>query len=109
MLIVAALGNNGPAAPHAYPASYRGVLAVTGVDAKDRLLPEAGRALHVDFAAPGDDVLAATGTDSRDRLRGTSFAAPLVAGRLELRYPAPAVARIGPAIDRKSTRLKSSH
>src|SRR3546814_17000765 len=61
MLIVAAVGNNGPAAPHAYPASYRGVLAVTGVDAKDRLLPEAGRALHVDFAAPGDDVLAATG------------------------------------------------
>ena len=98
MLIVAAVGNNGPAAPHAYPASYRGVLAVTGVDAKDRLLPEAGRALHVDFAAPGDDVLAATGTDSRDRLRGTSFAAPLVAGRLALRYPAPAVARIGPAI-----------
>src|SRR3546814_16350022 len=60
ILIVAAVGNNGPAAPHAYPASYRGVLAVTCVDAKDRLLPEAGRALHVDFAAPGDDVLAAT-------------------------------------------------
>src|SRR3546814_18187615 len=55
-------------------------------------------ALHVDSASPGDDVLAATGTDSRDRLRGTSFAAPLVAGRLALRYPAPAVARIGPAI-----------
>jgi len=98
MLIVAAVGNDGPAAPPAYPASYRGVLAVTGVDAKDRVLPEAGRALHVDFAAPGDDVLAATGADSRDRLRGTSFAAPLVAGRLALRYPAPAVARIGPAV-----------
>lgn len=98
MLIVAAVGNDGPAAPPAYPASYRGVFAVTGVDRKDRALPEAGRALHVDFAAPGDGVLAATGAASTDRLRGTSFAAPLVAGRLALRYPAPAIDRIGPAV-----------
>ena len=98
MLIVAAVGNDGPAAPPAYPASYQGVFAVTGVDARNRALPEAGRARHIDFAAPGDAVLAATGPASADRLRGTSFAAPLVAGRLALRYPAPAVDRIGPAV-----------
>lgn len=98
MLIVAAVGNDGPAAPPAYPASYKGVFAVTGVDARNRALPEAGRALHVDFAAPGDAVLAATGPGATDRLRGTSFAAPLVAGRLVLRYPAPAIDRIGPAV-----------
>ncbi|WP_428683618.1 S8 family serine peptidase [Sphingopyxis sp.] len=98
MLIVAAVGNDGPAAPPAYPASYRGVFAATGVDAKGRVLPEAGRALHVDFAAPGDAVLAATGAASTGRLRGTSFAAPLVAGRLALRYPAPSIDRIGPAV-----------
>lgn len=98
MLIVAAVGNDGPAAPPAYPASYRGVFAVTGVDRKERALPEAGHALHVDFAAPGEAVLAATGTGSADRFRGTSFAAPLVAGRLALRYPAPSVDRIAPAV-----------
>ncbi|MBO9694835.1 MAG: S8 family serine peptidase [Sphingopyxis sp.] len=98
MLIVAAVGNDGPAAPPSFPASCKGVLAVTGVDRKGRALPEAGRALHVDFAAPGEAVLAATGTASTDRLRGTSFAAPLVAGRLALRYPAPSVDRIGPAV-----------
>lgn len=98
MLIVAAVGNDGPAAPPAYPASYRGVFAVTGVDTKGRALPEAGRALHVDFAAPGEAVLAATGAADSGRMRGTSFAAPLVAGRLALRYPAPAIDRIGPAV-----------
>ncbi len=35
LIIVAAVGNNGPAAPPAYPASYPGVIAVTGVDGRD--------------------------------------------------------------------------
>ena len=87
MLVIAAVGNDGPATPPACSASCRGVLAVTGVNAKNRALPKAGRALHVDFAAPGNDVLAATGLASTDRLRETSFAAPLVAERLALRYP----------------------
>ena len=98
MLIVAAVGNDGPAAPPAYPASYKGVFAVTGVDARDRALAEAGRALHVDFAAPGAAVLAATGATTTDRLRGTSFAAPLVAGRLAQRYPMPATGQIAAAV-----------
>jgi hypothetical protein len=38
--VVAAVGNDGPAAPAQYPASYPGVLAVTGVDAADRALRE---------------------------------------------------------------------
>jgi hypothetical protein len=94
MLVVAAVGNDGPAAPPAFPAAYPGVLGVTGVDAKGRALPEAGRKTPVDFAAPGADVLAATGAASTERLRGTSFAAPLVAGRLLRFYPAPAVGRV---------------
>lgn len=80
--IVAAVGNDGPAAPPAYPASYPDVVAVTGVDGRGRLLPEAGRARHVDFAAPGADMYAARAGGGKGRVRGTSFAAPLVAGRL---------------------------
>lgn len=80
--VVAAVGNDGPAAPPAYPASYIGVVAVTGVDGRGRLLPEAGRAAHVDFAAPGADMQAAQVDGGKGAVRGTSFAAPLVAGRL---------------------------
>ena len=81
-MVVAAVGNDGPAAPPAYPASYPSVVAVTGVDGRGRLLPEAGRARHVDFAAPGADMNAARSDGGKGRVRGTSFAAPLVAGRL---------------------------
>lgn len=79
--IIAAVGNDGPAAPPQYPASYPGVIAVTGVDARDRALAEAGRATHLDFAAPGADMAAALPGQGYARVRGTSFAAPLVAAR----------------------------
>ncbi len=82
VLIVAAVGNDGPAAPPAFPASYPGVVAVTGVDKHDRALPEAGRALHLDFAAPGADMAAALPGSGYATVRGTSFAAPLVSARL---------------------------
>jgi hypothetical protein len=80
--IVAAVGNDGPAAPPQYPASYPGVIAVTGVDGTNRALREAGRAAHLDFAAPGADLAAALPGQGYIEVRGTSFAAPLVAARL---------------------------
>lgn len=80
--IVAAVGNDGPAAPPAFPASYVGVLAITAVDGRNRVLIEAGRSLHIDFAAPGADMLAARAEGGTITVRGTSFAAPLVAARL---------------------------
>jgi len=81
MVILAAVGNDGPAAPPAFPASYPSVLAITGVDARNRALIEAGRATHLDYAAPGADMKA---MDARGRwraVRGTSFAVPLAAAR----------------------------
>lgn len=80
--MVAAIGNDGPAAPIQYPAAYSGVTAVTAVDARDRALPEAGRAARLDFAAPGADMAAALPGRGYAKVRGTSFAAPLVAARL---------------------------
>lgn len=84
VLVVAAVGNDGPAAPPLYPASYPGVVAVTGVDARGKPLIEAGHASHLDFAAPGADMAGAVPGGHWESLRGTSFAAPLVAASLAL-------------------------
>lgn len=79
-LIVAAVGNDGPNAAPLYPAAYTGVVGVTAVDGRQRLLPEALRGEQVAFAAPGAGFRAAAlAPDQWQRVRGTSFAAPLVA------------------------------
>lgn len=80
--VVAPVGNDGPAAPPAYPASYPEVVAVTGVDGRNRVLIEAGRAVDVDFAAPGADLVGQDRQGRRLEVRGTSFASPLVAARV---------------------------
>jgi subtilisin family serine protease len=93
-VIVAAVGNDGPAAPPLYPAAYDGVVGVTAVDAKHKVLVEACRGKHVDFAAQGADVNGAThAPDVWVAVRGTSFAAPVVALQLAIRLAAPDPAR----------------
>lgn len=93
-VIVAPVGNDGPAAPAAYPASYPGVIAVTGVDRRNRAMIEAGRALHLDYAAPGADMLAANAAGRWVKVRGTSFAVPFVASRAALALGGPITERL---------------
>jgi subtilisin family serine protease len=88
-LLVAAVGNDGPSAPPLYPAAYPEVVGVTGVDAKERVLPEACRGKHVAYAAPGADMRAAAPGGGWSEMRGTSFAAPIVAGLLAGSLPEP--------------------
>lgn len=82
-LLVAAVGNDGPAAPPLYPASYPGVVGVSGVDRRGQPLPEAARGPQVMFAAPGSQMVSAVpGSPPYRQVRGTSYAAPIVAALL---------------------------
>jgi len=97
-LIVAAVGNDGPAAPPLYPAAYPDVIGVTAVDAHGRLLAEAERGVQVAFAAPGAEMAAASPPDGYAVVRGTSYAAPLVSGLLAAHLSEPDHARAQAAV-----------
>jgi subtilisin family serine protease len=98
-LLVAAVGNDGPAAPPLYPASYPHVIGVTAVDAHRRVLLEAARGKQVMFAAPGADITAAAGDAKYSGVRGTSFAAPIVAALLAETVSGPGVAASEAAVE----------
>jgi hypothetical protein len=99
-LVVAAVGNDGPAAPPLYPASYTGVVGVTGVTTARRALPEAAQGAQVLIAAPGAELAVARLGGGYSVARGTSFAAPLVAGMLAELLSAPDHAAAASALAR---------
>jgi hypothetical protein len=111
-LLVAAVGNDGPAAPPLYPASYPGVVGVSAVDRQGRPLPEAARGPQVMFAAPGNNMVsAALGDPPYKQVRGTSFASPLVAGMLSGSLARPdkdAAAAAVAALARRAARADGS-
>lgn len=101
-LLVAAVGNDGPAAPPLYPAAYAGVVGVTGVGASRRVLPEAPQGPQVMWSAPGADMAVARSGGGYGIARGTSFAAPLVAGLLAVELREPDAAAAAAAVEKLS-------
>ncbi|MEM1074995.1 MAG: S8 family serine peptidase [Pseudomonadota bacterium] len=81
LILVAAVGNDGPTVDPLYPAGFKEVIAVTAVDLNSRIYRNAVRGPHVDVAAPGVDVLIPTAGRARF-VTGTSIATPFVAARL---------------------------
>ena len=91
MVIVAAVGNDGPGAPPRYPAAFDFVIAVTAVDADLAAYARAPRGSNVDFAAPGVDVFVPL-AGSGQYMTGTSIAAPFVTALIA---SGPEVASLG--------------
>ena len=83
MLLVAAVGNEGPKAKPRFPSAYPWAIAVTAIDAKGEPYSRAGRGEHVAFAAPGVRLELPDSSLKPGKTRsGTSYAAPLVAAAL---------------------------
>ena len=87
-ILVAAAGNDGPAAPPNYPAAYPGVICVTSVDADRHFELDANRN-HCRFAALGVDVRAARFPKGYGKFTGTSYATPVVTANVARLVPKP--------------------
>jgi len=94
-VIVAAVGNDGPAKGVEYPAAYDGVVAVTSVDRDMRIQIDANRGPEIAYAALGVDMSVASLNKNYGSATGTSFASPVVAARFAwlMARPDPVAAR----------------
>ncbi|HUF74560.1 MAG TPA: S8 family serine peptidase [Gammaproteobacteria bacterium] len=79
IVVVAAVGNNGPIGAPLYPAAYDTVVGVTAVDSSHRVYRYANRGRQVMFSAPGVRIPVASPSGGFSTQSGTSLAAPLVA------------------------------
>jgi subtilisin family serine protease len=79
VLVVAAVGNEGPASKPLYPAAYDTVVGITAVDSENRIYRRANQGSHVAFAAPGVRTRVARDDGGYGRETGTSMAAPFAA------------------------------
>lgn len=82
MIVVAAVGNDGPSARPLYPAAFEPVVAVTAVDRRKNVYRWANQGPQVDFAAWGVSTPVALPKGGYGEETGTSFAAPIVAAAI---------------------------
>ena len=80
IVLIAAVGNEGPRSPPLYPAADARVIGVTATDADDKLMPQANRGTQVAIAAPGVEILAAAPNGAYQVTSGTSVAAAHATG-----------------------------
>jgi subtilisin family serine protease len=80
IILIAAVGNAGPASPPLYPGADANVIGVTATDADDKLLPQANRGAQVAVAAPGVEVLVPAPDGGYQITSGTSVAAAHASG-----------------------------
>jgi minor extracellular protease Epr len=76
--LIAAVGNDGPAASPLYPAAYSEVIAVTAVNKNAQIYRWANQGSHVEFSAFGVSVPTVRALGQTGRESGTSMATPVV-------------------------------
>jgi len=80
--LVAAAGNQGPAAPPQYPAAFPEVIAVTAVDRELKIYTQANQGPYIELSAPGVGIWTAADRGAGVFREGTSFATPFVAAAI---------------------------
>jgi minor extracellular protease Epr len=80
--IVAAAGNEGPAADPVFPAGYEDVIAVSAIDQHQQPYRWSNQGSYIDYSALGVNVLTAQSQRRTGRESGTSMAAPIVSAAL---------------------------
>ena len=80
VVLIAASGNAGVKSPPLYPAADRNVIAVSAVDASDRIFAPSNRGPQIALAAPGADLLLPAPDGKYQVTSGTSFGAAYISG-----------------------------
>jgi len=80
ILMVAAAGNAGAKSPPLYPAANPNVIAVSGIDAQEKLFAASNRGNYIAIAAPGADIFLPAPDEKYQITSGTSFSAAYVTG-----------------------------
>ncbi|MBC8131330.1 MAG: S8 family serine peptidase, partial [Rhizobiaceae bacterium] len=106
--VVAAAGNAGPRSEPLFPAAYPQAIAVTAVDASNRVYRQANAGDHIAFAAPGVRLWTAASVSGGRFRSGTSYAAPFVTAALAIQrtiHPERPVAELVEGLASEATDL----